>query len=284
MPVNIFAEQKHNLLLQKNGYAIVPFLHADEIASLTRFFYDNHPSLPDGMYASSHAPDFSLRKKMNDEIQYVCSRAMKTTFQNVTPLGATFMVKSKGENGSLHPHQDWNIVDEEHFHSYNIWLPLVDVEEYNGTLLILPDSHTLMQNIRGLHIPSSFAAVQDELWSSLIPIRMKAGEALIYDHRLLHASGINHSQQPRLVIVYGLIPAEAEMRFYLGKENTIEEYACSPDFYFEANILNGPDNLPLLRSFVNNNPAFTLELLRAHYPKQQSVWQKLKSLWPFGKA
>jgi ectoine hydroxylase-related dioxygenase (phytanoyl-CoA dioxygenase family) len=43
------------------------------------------------------------------------------------------MVKSKGENGSLHPHQDWNIVDEREFNSYNIWLPLVDVNAENGT-------------------------------------------------------------------------------------------------------------------------------------------------------
>ena len=59
----IFADDTHNTTLQKQGYTVVPILNAEEIKALTNFFYANHAQLPDGMYASSHAPDFSFRKR-----------------------------------------------------------------------------------------------------------------------------------------------------------------------------------------------------------------------------
>lgn len=277
--VDILSKSSDNALLQQKGYAIVPFLSAEEVKQLTNFFYQNHPVLPDGMYASSHAGDFAFRKKMNEEIKRVCARAMEVTFQNATPLGSTFMVKSKGENGSLHPHQDWSIVDEKDFNSYNIWLPLVDVNEENGTLLILPDSHNMFDNIRGLNIPSSFQNVMQEVWQYLVPINMKAGEALVYDHRLLHASGINKTTTPRLVIVYGLIPSAATMRYYYGRGNQIEEYECTPDFYFNETITEGPAGLKMLNATANNNPVVSLEQLNGRYGAPQSFFQKLVSFF-----
>ncbi len=276
---SIFQNNSYNTLLQQQGYAIVPFLQKDEIKQLTDFFYTHHPQLPEGMYASSHAGDFDFRKIMNEAIKQTCSRAMKTTFQNATPLGATFMVKSKGEHGSLQPHQDWNIVDEKQFNSYNIWLPLVDVNEENGTLLILPDSHTLFENIRGLNIPASFEKVTNEVWQYLKPLNMKAGGALVYDHRLLHASSVNKTDTPRLVIVYGLIPQAATMRYYFGRENEIEEYECTPDFYFNEKITEGPAGLQMIKKFKNENPVMEFHDLEKRYGKSLSLIQKVMGLF-----
>ncbi len=277
--VDILTNSEKNDELKSRGYAIVPFLTPEEIKSLTDYFYANHQSLPDGMYASSHSPDFDFRKKMNDEIKRICKRAVDVTFQNATALGATFMVKSKGENGSLHPHQDWNIVDEREFNSYNIWLPLVDVNAENGTLLILPDSHKTFENIRGLNIPSSYEKVENEVWQYFVPLNMKAGEALVYDHRLLHASGINKTETPRLVIVYGLIPAASTMRYFYTKGDVIEEYECTADFYFNENIIEGPKGLKLLRSVPNQNPEMSLVQLKEMYEPGKSVIDKLLSIF-----
>ncbi|MFN8321361.1 MAG: phytanoyl-CoA dioxygenase family protein [Chitinophagales bacterium] len=271
----IFFEEKYNATIHEQGYAIVPFLNVEEVKGLAEFFYANHAQLPDGMYASSHAPDFAFRKKMNEEIKRVCKRAVEVTFQNATPLGATFMVKSKGENGSLHPHQDWSIVDEDEFNSYNIWLPLVDVSEKNGTLLILPNSHSMLSNIRGLNIPSSFEKVEKEVWQYLVPVNMQAGEALVYDHRLLHASGLNETNKPRLVIVYGLIPNSATMRYYFGKDGMIEEYECYPEFYFSQQITDGPANLKIIASRVNENLNVEQELLKKIYGKSNSIFSRI---------
>ena len=77
---------------------------------------------------------------MNDQIKAVCRRAMDETFENAVTLEEElFMTKSKRDsNGALRPHQDWSIVDEESFRSYNVWIPLVNVDENNGAIQVLP--------------------------------------------------------------------------------------------------------------------------------------------------
>jgi hypothetical protein len=272
---NIFKDDSLNQQLVSDGYAKVSFLTDSEVKQLTDFFYQHHPALPDGMYASSHHTDFAFRKTMNDEIKEVCTSAAMSVFADVELLGSTFMVKSKGENGSLAPHQDWSIVDEREYNSYNIWLPLVDVSVENGTLLILEKSHATLETIRGLNIPSSYADVTAELWQYLTPVNLKAGEAFVYDHRLLHASGINTTIEPRLAIVYGLKPKDATMRYYYGRENQIEEYSCTPDFYFNETITDGPAKLPLLKKFENKNPVISAEKLSDMYG-EKSILTRIK--------
>lgn len=275
--VNILVDESQNLQLERDGYAILPFLTKEEVRQLSDFFYANHTQLPDGMYATSHSPDFSLRKQMNDEIQRVCSRAISQHFKNAKALGATFMAKSKGQNGSIHPHQDWNIVDENKFNSYNVWLPLVDTTIENGTLMLLPNSHTHLKNIRGLNIPSSYENVNQEVWKFMVPINLKAGEALVYDHRMMHASGLNNTETPRLVIVYGLIPEKAEMRYFYGRNGNIEEYECSPEYYFNENILAEPQSLKQISSVKNLNPVMGLDELRNKYKPKPSFFGRLFS-------
>ena len=104
-------------ILDKEGYVVIPFLSAGEITELKHFFYAAHHSVPEGMYATSHSADFGFRQKMNEKIKAVCERAMLNVFEGAVALGGIFMTKSKGEKGSLKPHQDWSIVDEEKFRS-----------------------------------------------------------------------------------------------------------------------------------------------------------------------
>ena len=266
-------------ILDKEGYAVIPFLSPDEVVELKSFFYDAHSSVPEGMYATSHSTDFGFRQKMNEQIKAVCQRAMQDVFEGAVALGGTFMTKSKGEKGSLKPHQDWSIVDEENFRSYNVWIPLVDVDEGNGTIQVLPRSHRFIKNIRGLNISDSFQKVNDELWKYLKPLKMKAGEALVYDHQLMHASGVNTTDIPRLVIVYGVIPEQASMRFYYGNNNNIEIYSCTPEFFFTENIAAGPGKLPRLQTVPDNNPVITSEKLEELIGVKRGVWGKISALF-----
>jgi hypothetical protein len=77
------------------------------------------------------------------------------------------------------------------------------------------------------------------------------------------------------VIVYGIIPAKAAMRYYFGVGDTIEEYACTPDFYFNETITQGPASLPLLNSIPNQYLKITLEQLDQKYAPKRTLWQKM---------
>lgn len=230
--------------LLKEGYVIVPFLTKAEVEALKSIYYAHHAQTLDGMAATAHLPDLDMRMKMNDAVKEVFSRAIDENLINANPLGGSFIAKGKGERGTLSPHQDWNIVDEDYYRSFNIWVPLVDLTPENGAICILPGSHRWIRSYRSANIHSQYHRVEDQLWQDMTPLYMHAGEALIYDHRLIHASGPNQTDQIRLAAVYGVIPEDALMYYYHKKdEQTIEVYASNKEFFLYENIFEGPRTL-----------------------------------------
>ncbi|MES2622256.1 MAG: phytanoyl-CoA dioxygenase family protein [Bacteroidota bacterium] len=229
--------------LLRDGFVVVTFLSEDETQSLKDFFYENHPSGIAGFYASAHSSDILFRNQMNDKIKEVFSRAIKKYFHKCTPLGGSFVVKSSTQTERLNPHQDWNIVDEENFRSFNIWVPLVDLNRSNGVIRIMPGSHTWLKNYRGPNIPDAFVNFHEQIWQLMTPLFMKAGEALIYDHRTFHASDPNTTDALRIAAVFGIIPEEAKMYHYLGNNGHIEMYESSLDFFLKGNIQKGEEIL-----------------------------------------
>lgn len=249
--------------LLNQGYVVVPFLLAEEVAALVNFYYQNHAKQQDGMYATAHVPDIDFRMKMNDLIKQVFARAIRQQFVNYTALGGSLIAKGKGTTGKLHPHQDWNIVDEEQFRSFNIWVPLVDLHENNGAIQVLPYSHTWLTTYRSANITGAYSQVNDLLLEKMVPLFMKKGEALIYDHRLLHASGENTTDEIRLAAVYGIIPDKSSMRYYhQADEKTVEVFESNPEFFLYGNIFEGPKGLKSLNKFEHPFPQVTADQLK----------------------
>ncbi len=240
----ILVDEQLDKKLLEDGYVVIPFLSSDEVSALVNFYYEHHAKEQDGIYATAHVPDISFRMKMNEEIKKVFAGAIQQTFSNCNSLGGSFIAKGRGSKGTLQPHQDWNIVDEEKFRSFNIWAPLVDLNDNNGVIKILPKSHAWLKSYRSANISSAYEKTNDLLWQKMISLYMKKGEALIYDHRLLHASGENSSNEIRLAAVYGIIPQKAEMLYYhKADENTVEVFESNPEFFLYGNIFEGPKGL-----------------------------------------
>ena len=230
-------------LLEK-GYVIVPFLSDETVRELKDFYYQFHSHDLEGMYATAHVSDISFRMKMNAFIKQKFQKSIDLYFQDCNPLGGSYIAKGKGDKGSLVPHQDWNIVDETAYRSFNIWVPLVDLKENNGALMIEPGSHLWDFNYRSASIPFAYPEKEKSLWQSMLKLDMKAGEALIYDHRLIHASGINETDEIRLACVFGIIPNGAQMYYYhKNQDGDIEVYESNPEFFLYGNIFEGPKGL-----------------------------------------
>lgn len=232
-----------DLKLLEEGYVVVPFLDENSVQELKAFFFENHPQEIPGFYATAHVPDIAFRKKMNEKIKSVFASAIDKYFVNCEALGGSFVVKSKSQQERLHPHQDWNIVDETQYRSFNIWVPLVDLTEQNGAIRVLPKSHLWGLNYRGPNIPESNPDKIEDIWNDMQTLMMKAGEALIYDHRLYHASYANQTDELRLATVFGIKPSQAEMYYYFGEGEKIGVYKSSVDFFMEGNIQQGPQVL-----------------------------------------
>ncbi len=266
--------------LLENGYVIIPFLEAGTVDHLKQWFHQLHPDPVQGFYASAHVPDPDFRTKISDKLRETIKPSVERAFTDGLALGGTFIAKAPGDAGVLQPHQDWNIVDEEKYRSFNIWIPLVDVSKQNGAVEILPGSHHKMRTYRGANLPNAFDEVRPLVWSALERLDMKAGEALIYDHRLVHGSGPNLTDELRLAVVVGVIHREAEMTYYYQEDGGVNEYACSPEFYLQGNPAAGPADLHLLRRLDYSNPVLDESNFRQQYLGErisQHWWSRLFS-------
>jgi len=229
--------------LSEQGFVVIDFLGTEEVAALTKTFNDSHTEETVPFYATAHHQNVDFRKKMSAAISEKLQPHFDEAFENCNLLGASFIVKTKSEQSLLQPHQDWNIVDETKFRSFNIWIPLVDLNEHNGAIEILPKSHNWLRGYRHSSINCAYSNVHHLVWENMKPLYLKAGQALIYDHALLHASKANTSDQKRIALASGIIPSEAQMYFYWNNNGTVEQYESNTEFFMTENIFEGPGAL-----------------------------------------
>jgi len=82
------------------------------------------------------------------------------------------------------PHQDWSSM-ESSLDSLVLWVPLVDVNEQNGSLLIYPKTHKL--GILPFKSVGGFASV--EINDEYIQPHLNIGDIVLFSTLLVHASG-----------------------------------------------------------------------------------------------
>jgi ectoine hydroxylase-related dioxygenase (phytanoyl-CoA dioxygenase family) len=95
-------------------------------------------------------------------------------------------------------HQDQDIaLDSRSPLTINILTPITDIDETNGGTLVIPGSHLVLSD-----------AVRNQKSVDKLPpainIDAKAGTMIITDGRLLHSTGINHTESPRIVMLNGM--------------------------------------------------------------------------------
>lgn len=245
--------------LATDGYATFDLLNELDIQALKTIFSDNHASTPEGFYATTHLEDKAKRKALSDQAMSILTVPIEAQFENIHLLGGAFISKAPGEKGTLPLHQDWNLVDEKHARSYNLWIPLVDVNEVNGAMRILVGSHSKQETFRGPNVPPVLYPISSEVVQHMVSLNMKAGEAVLYDHALWHSSPQNQTSELRLAFVLGVVPKEAELKYYQQNGDMVEEYASHPNFFFENDRESGPNGLTLLRSFHHPNAFLSKE-------------------------
>jgi len=225
-------------------------LSLDDVEELKKVFYDHHKSTPEGFYATTHLADKKIRRKLSDAAMEIIGPKASEYFENIELLGGAFISKSPGDKGILPLHQDWNLVDEKLARSYNLWIPLVDMNEQNGTMRVLSESHDKIATFRGPNIRPIITDVW-EIDHLMEPMVMSAGEGLMYDHALWHWSPANKTDQLRLAFVVGVVPKEADLVYYQGEGDYIHSFESYREFFFENDRDSGSEKLKLVETFRN---------------------------------
>lgn len=235
---SIFKNPELQHQFQDKGYVLIPTLDQREVEQLLNYYrnqvFDN--KIEAGFHISLDNQNEDLVKEVGTTINEVLAPKMEGILDNCQIFTASYVIKEPGLQNIVPPHQDWTFVDEAEFCSATVWTALTDVTEENGALGVIPGSHTIFNHKRSSPSPQSKSPLADHIFT-LFPfvqvIEMKAGESLIFDNRLIHASPPNLSNAPRIAVGIGITQAEAQLKHFYQNPNSgkLEEYNVDKTFY-----------------------------------------------------
>jgi len=127
-----------------------------------------------------------------------------------------FIYKPPGVSQSVHPfHQDAVYFPfGPHDQCLGVWIPLDPVSEENGSLSIVPGSHTRPLDKHELRDGINFGALaasgvegNEEFHAKALDLEMPPGDCLLFSTRLLHRSGGNRTDRHRRVVTLHMASA-----------------------------------------------------------------------------
>ncbi|MDX2000839.1 MAG: phytanoyl-CoA dioxygenase family protein [Chitinophagales bacterium] len=287
----IFRDADLAATFRRDGYITLPLLNEAACEQL-QAIYAKLPAIEgDTFFSSSFIKDSAFKKQISDEIAEVLRNSVQKHFHHYRQLGAGFLVKPASPMSVMPIHQDWTIVDEPQFASITIWLPLQDVGVQNGAIKVLPGSHLLSNALRSPSLTDPLEEIRNDIEEDLITLPMKAGEAFVFSHALVHSSHPNLSEKPRIAVAYGMIYDKANMYYYYRQSanDPIEKLSVADDFF-----LNYPEpgQRPINSQLVEYVSYVEKRVSRATYlqkyprsesndgqKKQNGFFAKLKALF-----
>lgn len=214
MTPTLFREKKVNKTLEKKGYVRFPFLSTSSVEALRMAFMQHKQSTGEGFCATMFSDDVKYRQWANE---LIC-QAFNTAFTKYCQpqfhlLYGNFMVKYPGEDSKMPLHQDWTYIEEtQNSRSYAIWIPLQDLHGENGSLEVLEGSHRAGNQWRGPGTTCPFQEHEPLIREQgmLSAQHLKTGEAIVWDHRLAHASPPNLTNTPRIAVTAIITPKDEQ--------------------------------------------------------------------------
>lgn len=236
---NIFKDFGHQQKFDSDGFIVIDLMNEEQLDLFARLDIIKNIEPNSSFYSTSFSHNSELKKKLDQEINACVKTAVDNLLNEHQPLGTSLLVKESGEGGEMEPHQDWTIVDESRFESVTIWIPLEDVDERNGALSVVRGSHKLSSIIRSPFFKNSLSNILHQINADSELVRLKKGQAIVFNQALIHSSGLNRAEKPRLAITYGLIPKNAQLYFFTKEKEEIIQYAVPTNFFKTYNTRIG---------------------------------------------
>lgn len=187
--------------LEEDGIVAVPLLGPEDVAHLRETYWRLVPPGEGGMRLDYLREDRELVARTNATLAKVLERRLPDVLVQHVPVYSSFVAKHPGPDSSLFLHRDLAVDDERHHRTFALWMPLVDTGAAdNGPVSFVLGSQHLRAGQCGPNTVTEYAAYSDHLRSRLTAFSVPAGTALVYDGRMLHASGPNNTDTPRLAL------------------------------------------------------------------------------------
>lgn len=282
-PKRVMVQDIDQKAMEEDGYVIRPFLTDAEKEHLVTLFDADTAGLYLPMAPTTWSKNEAYRNQIYSEIKRIFWPKLNELLEDYVPISGAFIIKNPNPDSALNTHFDWLFVDERQFTALHIWVPLVDVDEQNGAYSILPGSHKMVNAWRGQNTPDSIFFTGRQFKPGVQKsLPMKAGDALIYDMRLIHGTPPNLSNKIRLAAGLVMIPREATpIHVYTPEEkmhdSDVEVYEVDEAFYANSDIKLRPEGYKYLGKIVDIQREYTFEKLEAAYLEPKAIAQNQAS-------
>lgn len=181
-----------------------------------------------GCQPSTNHHDERYRRTASDIVRAWLDPVVKPLLPGYRSHVGAFVVKRPGPGSAMAAHRDWSSCDERRWWPVNVWVPLCDVDDQNGALVVHAGSHAGPWTPRG-----SGLEVVGRCAEAAPPqvLQLQAGKIVCYDPALLHSSGSNRSSGDRLAVAMSLQPTEARLLHYSREGPTIVAHEVQPEFF-----------------------------------------------------
>lgn len=257
-----FRSSDRNRKILKDGFDVLPFASEYELTILRRLYKGWDVPNFKGTYVSMFNPSVSYRKTIDNCLKNMFEGRATDLMNDYKVLYANMITKMPGPEGDFPFHQDWSYVDESRFSSYAIWVPLDLTHNTNGAVHVIGASHKMITALRGPFLHEPFRKISSNVikkYSTIISLR--PGEALVWDHRLIHFSLPNLTQNPRIAFTLIMVPRAAPIYHCFGwprdEETTIQKFRVDTDFFMHYSIGSPPVAVPLIETIVQKNVDFS---------------------------
>jgi hypothetical protein len=251
---NVFRDSELNRRFAEDGYVVVPFLTTSDLSSLQKAFTELHPGdLPPFYTTIWGTTDTAHRRAVYEAIRPIVDPGIAAVLDDYKMCVGVYLVKEPQQQQSVVPmHVDTSFVDESRFVSINLWCPLTDVDAENGCLDVVSGSHHHGAQLR----PTSRDPVGCHPFHDVMPllkekyarrVEIKAGNAVIYNSRLLHGSDPNRSTRRRVVVGCVIVPREAAiLQSVLISPTEAESFEVTDPFFWSFRVGERPTDLKSL--------------------------------------
>lgn len=261
-----------NAQFEELGWVVVPFLSPEEVDQVVQIYRETGPAPGDPRLSiffdyQSGSPDY--KRAASNALRPIWERHAADILDDYELFYPEFIMKWPGYRSGFAPHQDVTFVDESKYRTVSIWVPMVDVTGEDGAdaglICMLPGSHRWVEWPQAWNPEFPFSGLErDIIEKHSVGVPVRAGEGLVFDHRIVHFSLPNNNPVPRLVCDGNFRPREAEMYHYRSSgEGSFDLYAIDEEFFFDTNpalLSQGPPEPDrFVRSLTVPRPTVTAE-------------------------
>ena len=197
--------------IDREGYTTATVLRPRDVRAVRAGLGDFGLADDHGFFASPAFAPGETARAFDLLVRSIVAPVLGELLPGYQPFMVAATTKGRRSTTPIKFHQDWTYTDERQHRPIFLWCPLIDVDEGNGALRVVPGSNRWTSAIRPSRRLEVTEEHQEALGRRARTLPLKAGQAVVFDPATLHGSGPNPTDAERPAVTIAVAPTGAEL-------------------------------------------------------------------------